>query len=236
MLYHALAIIPARGGSKRIPRKNIRMFIDKPIITYSIQAALQSGCFDEIMVSTEDYEISQIAQEYGAMVPFMRSGELSNDMAGLTEVIEEVLLTYKKQSKEFQYVCCLLPTAPLVTNKILRDGYDLLVQTGADSVVPVTRFSYPIQRAFKIENGQLKMFWPENYSMRSQDLEPAFHDCGQFYWMSVQSLIEQKTIFAKHTVPLEIPESRVQDIDVEEDWKMAEMKYKDILSYCDQGS
>jgi len=232
MLYNALAIIPARGGSKRIPRKNIRTFIDKPIVAYSIQAAQLSGLFDDIMVSTEDHEIADIAQAYGATVPFMRSSASSNDMAGIPDVIEEVLLAYKKQGKEFTYVCCLLPTAPFITNTILRTGYDLLVQTGAAGVIPVTRFSYPIQRSLKIENGLLTMFWPENYTKRSQDLEPAYHDCGQFYWMHVQSFFEQKNLFASCAVPLEIPESRVQDIDVEEDWKVAEMKYKMLYGDC----
>ena len=226
MVYKALSIIPARGGSKRIPRKNIKEFVDQPIIAYSIRAALRSGCFDEVMVSTEDQEISTVATRYGAMVPFLRSPRTADDMAMLADVIAEVLSAYKKRGKEFKYFCCILPTAPFVTNALLKRGYDLLVQSGADSVVPVVRFSYPIQRALKIDHGTLKMFWPENYNKRSQDLEPAYHDCGQFYWMKSESLLEQKKLFARNTVPLEISEMEMQDIDVEEDWKIAEVKYK----------
>lgn len=220
-----LAIIPARGGSKRIPRKNIKHFCGKPIIEYSIEAAIKSGFFSDVMVSTDDEEIAKIAQQCGAKVPFMRSVNTSNDHAMLADVIEEVLLKYQNQSRFFDYFCCVLATAPFVTSGKIKAGFDLLRSTGVDSVVPVTRFSYPIQRALKIENEQLVMFWPENYNVRSQDLEPAYHDSGQFYWMKSQSLLEQKKLFARHTVPLVIPESEVQDIDTEEDWKTAEVKY-----------
>ena len=223
-----LAIITARGGSKRIPRKNIKLFNDYPIIKYSIDAAIKSKCFDEVMVSTDDKEIAEISKKLGAKVPFFRSKKTSDDYATLADVIEEVILKYKKQGKEFKYFCCLLPTAPFITSKRIIEGFQLIKNTGAESIVPITRFSYPIQRALKIEDGQLKMFWPENYNVRSQDLTPAYHDCGQFYWMKTESILEQKQLYTKHTVPLEIPEIEVQDIDNEEDWKMAEMKYKMI--------
>lgn len=221
-----IAIIPARGGSKRIPRKNIKSFYGKPIIEYSIEAAYKSGCFDEVMVSTDDEEISAVATRCGAKVPFFRSRENSNDHAMTAAVLEEVLLEYKKRGEEIFHFCCIYPTAPFVLAERLAEGKSLLFETGADAVVPVTRFSYPIQRALKMEQGRLVMFWPENYNVRSQDFEPAYHDCGQFYWMKATSLLEQKKLFARHTVPLIIPESEVQDIDTEEDWKVAELKFQ----------
>lgn len=221
-----LAIIPARGGSKRIPRKNIKSFCGQPIIKYSIDAALKANCFDEVMVSTEDIEIAAVAQQYGAKVPFVRSPVNSNDQAMLADVIEEVIKEYGKRGQNFKYFCCILATAPFISVNKLIEGFELLTKTGADSVVPVTKFSYPIQRALKIDNGKLNMFWPENYNVRSQDLVPAYHDCGQFYWMKTQSLLEQKKLYAKFTVPLEVLELEVQDIDTVYDWEIAELKYQ----------
>jgi pseudaminic acid cytidylyltransferase len=226
MNYKTVAIITARGGSKRIPRKNIKNFLGFPIIKYSIDAALKAGCFDEVMVSTDDKEIAEIALSYGAKIPFLRSAAMSGDYAMTAEVIEEVITEYKKRGMEFEYLCCIYPTAPFTTSARLGTTLKMLITTGADCVLPVTRFSYPIQRALKIENSRIEMIWPENYNVRSQDLMPAFHDCGQFYCMRTKSLLEQKKLFAKNTVPIEIPESEVQDIDNEEDWKLAEFKYK----------
>jgi pseudaminic acid cytidylyltransferase len=223
-----LAIIPARGGSKRIPRKNIKLFLGKPIIQYSIDAARSANLFDEIMVSTEDKEIATVAESCGAKVPFFRSEQTSSDYATIGDVIEEVLLEYKNRGCEFEYFCCILATAPFVTVDRLIQTFELLKNSDADSIIPVTRFSYPIQRALKIEDEKLKMFWPENYSKRSQDLTPTYHDCGQFFWMRVDSFLEQKTVFAKNTLPFEIPESETQDIDTIQDWKIAEFKYKII--------
>lgn len=222
-----VAIIPARGGSKRIPRKNIRTFLGQPIIAYSIKAALESKCFAEVMVSTDDHEIAEIAKSFGAVVPFLRSEQNSDDYSGLAEVVCEVLEQYKHLEKEFDAFCCLLPTAPFVTSKRLLEGKEHLFKSGADTVVPVTKFSYPIQRAMKIENdGSLKMFWPENYEKRSQDLEPAYHDIGQFYWAKTGALQKTMRFFCENTKPLLIPEMEVQDIDSEEDWKIAEFKYQ----------
>ncbi|MFZ5571680.1 MAG: pseudaminic acid cytidylyltransferase [Thermodesulfobacteriota bacterium] len=221
----ALAIIPARGGSKRIPRKNIKPFAGEPIIRYSIRAALMSGCFSEVMVSTEDKEIADVASRCGATIPFRRSEKTADDQAMLADVIEEVVLEYQKRGRRFDLFCCILPTAPFISGDRIKEAYDLLVRNDVDSVFPVTRFSYPIQRALRIENGLMKMFWPENYNVRSQDLEPAFHDSGQFYWMKTASLLRQKQLFAEKSIGLELPESEVQDIDNEEDWKVAEMKY-----------
>lgn len=221
-----VAIITARGGSKRIPRKNIKDFLGYPIIKYSIDAALRANCFDEVMVSTDDKEIAEIAEKLGAKVPFLRSQATSNDHATTADVLEEVIQEYKKRGMEFAYLCCIYPTAPFVTPEKLAKAMSLLFEKGADSVLPVTRFSYPIQRALKIEEGLAKMVWPENYNARSQDLMPAYHDCGQFYCMKTRSLLTQKKLFAEYTIPIEIPESEVQDIDNEEDWLIAEMKYR----------
>jgi N-acylneuraminate cytidylyltransferase len=225
----SVAIITARGGSKRIPRKNIKEFLHKPIIAYSIAAALDARCFDEVMVSTDDREIADVARLCGAKIPFFRSAATSNDYATTADVLVEVLNEYLARDEEFAYACCIYPTAPFVTAEKLKRGHDLLRSTGADSAVPVVRFGYPIQRALKIEEGCLKMIWPEHQNSRSQDLMPAYHDCGQFYWIRTQSFLLQKRLFAEHTVPIEVPESEVQDIDTDEDWKIAEMKYRILM-------
>jgi len=221
-----IAIIPARGASKRIPGKNARDFLGRPIIAYSIEAALHAKCFDEVMVSTDDKEIAAIAKQEGASVPFYRSQTNSGDFATTSDVIEEVLLEYKKMNKIFQYCCCIYPAAPFITADYLKLGRGILQKARCDSVMPVVRFSYPIQRALKIVGGRLCMLWPENINTRSQDLIPAYHDAGQFYWLNVESFMKQRNLFMEHTVPLEIPESESQDIDNEEDWKIAEIKYR----------
>jgi N-acylneuraminate cytidylyltransferase len=216
-----LAIIPARGGSKRIPKKNIKDFLGKPVMAYSIETALHSGLFDEVMVSTDDEEIAQIALQYGAKVPFMRSEKTANDFSTLSDVIEEVKEQYRLQNVFFENICCILATAPLLTIDILKKGLELLVEKKADSVRPVVRFSYPIQRAVKLnDNGKVIMFYPEHQNTRSQDLEPAFHDAGQFYWMKFETGLK-----GENKIGFAIPEIQVQDIDTEEDWKLAELKY-----------
>ena len=220
-----LAIITARGGSKRIPRKNIKMFCEKPIMAYSILAAIESGIFDQIMVSTDDKEIASIAKQYGATVPFLRSEQTSSDHASTADVVLEVINEYKRRNEEIDYACCIYPTAPFISAEKLKRAFSLLVQNDADSVVPVVRFGYPIQRAFKIENHRLRMMWPENLLARSQDLVPTFHDCGQFYFLKVSAFLKSITLFPENTIPIEFPESEVQDIDTEEDWILAEMKY-----------
>ena len=221
-----IAIITARGGSKRIPRKNIKDFCGQPIIKYSIDAAKKSGCFDEIMVSTDDQEIVAIVKKFGANVPFLRSQKTSSDFASTEEVIEEVVLEYQKIGQNFDYLCCIYPTAPFISSKKIKEAYELILKTGVDSVLPIVKFSYPIQRALKIENNLLKFMWSENSNKRSQDLEPAYHDCGQFYFLKTEYFLRNKEIFTKSTIPIEIPESEVQDIDNEEDWKIAEIKYE----------
>lgn len=225
-----IAIITARGGSKRIPRKNIREFCGQPIIGYSVRAAIQSKVFDEIMVSTDDEEIAKIALGCGAVVPFMRSSKNSNDYATTADVIGEVLIEYKKAGREFQYACCLYPTAPFVTGKKLRDAMRELINSDADSVIPVVSFSFPPQRGFVIENGRLKMKWPEHLNSRSQDLEKIYHDCGQFYCFKVSSFQQSGKLVMDNTVPFQIPELQTQDIDTEEDWKLAELKYRMLNS------
>ena len=222
-----LAIIPARGGSKRIPRKNIKDFLGKPIIAYSIETAIDSNLFDEVMVSTDDKEIAEVAKKYSASVPFMRSKKNSDDNATTADVIEEVLSEYQKQNKEYDYVCCIYATAPFITRERLIIATEMLENSEADSVLPITRFGFPIQRSFKVENdGLLKMFWPENVDVRSQDLETAYHDSGQFYFLRVDKFLSQKKIFTEKTLPIIVSEKEVQDIDTEEDWKIAEIKYK----------
>jgi N-acylneuraminate cytidylyltransferase len=222
-----IAIITARGGSKRIPKKNIRPFLGKPIIAYSIAAALKSGMFDEVMVSTDSQEIADIAVKYGAKVPFFRSEKNSDDYAVTADVLEEVLLEYKKTGKEYEYICCLYPTVPLVTSERLIEAMQLLEQSAADSVSPVVPFSHPIQRGFKIAADKtIKMIWPENINTRSQDLAPTYYDGGQFYCLNTKEFLVQKKMFMNNTLPLVISELEIQDIDNEEDWKIAELKYK----------
>lgn len=221
-----LAIIPARGGSKRIPRKNIKPFMGKPILAYSIEAALRSGLFDEVMVSTDDEEIATIAKQYGAKVPFFRSEDTSNDHAGLAEVIDEVLDTYKEQGIYFDNWCCILSTAPFITGDLLKATHDKFVEKGFDTLRPVVRFSYPIQRAFKMsESSQVEFMQPEYLGARSQDLIPAYHDAGLFYWGTTSVGFK-----GSYWGGLEIDEKVCQDIDTEEDWEMAEIKYKLIHS------
>lgn len=222
----AVAIITARGGSKRIPQKNIKNFLGKPIIEYSIRAALQAGVFDEVMVSTDDEEIADVARKAGAKVPFFRSAENANDFATTTDAVMEVLDTYRKEGVIYTHACCIYPTAPFVTSARLREAMDYLINENPDSVVPVVPFSYPIQRGFLINENRLEMKWPEYMQSRSQDLEKIYHDSGQFYALNVKSFYEQKNLFMKHTIPIVLSELEVQDIDTLDDWKIAEQKYK----------
>jgi pseudaminic acid cytidylyltransferase len=225
MTKKVVAIITARGGSKRIPGKNIKPFLGKPIIQYSIEAALQSGVFSEVMVSTDDEKIAAVARQAGAIVPFVRSADTSNDYATTADVLVEVLQSYQTQNKNFDYGCCLYPTAPFVTAEKLVNAWHKIQQHDADSVIPVTAFSFPIWRAVMIQNEKLQFAWPENALKRSQDLPPAYHDCGQFYFFNAVRFLQTKKLITDNTVPIIIPESEVQDIDNPEDWKMAEIKY-----------
>jgi pseudaminic acid cytidylyltransferase len=224
-----LAIITARGGSKRIPRKNIRSFLGKPILQYSIDAALSSAIFDEVMVSTDDEEIAEISRRGGALVPFLRSANTSNDIASTADVVKEVLTNYDSLGEKFITFSCIYPTAPFVTAEKLKQAYQALGNENVDAVVPVVRFSFPIQRALIIKEQMLSFREPQFINSRSQDLTPTFHDCGQFYFGKVQSFLQHGKMFPDRTAPLVIPESEAQDIDHEEDWLIAEMKYRLIL-------
>lgn len=220
-----LAIIPARGGSKRIPRKNIKDFLGKPIIAYSIETALQSGLFEEVMVSTDDKEIAEISINYGAKCPFYRSSETSNDFATTMAVIQEVVSEYKQQlNKVFDLICCIYPTAPLIQVQHLKNGLDLLFSKNSSSTYPVVAFGYPIWRSLEItDEGKTQMIWPEYLNSRSQDLKKVFHDAGQWYWYRTDKLINSEYIKNTHSIILN--DDEVQDIDNLTDWKLAEMKF-----------
>jgi pseudaminic acid cytidylyltransferase len=224
-----LAIIPARGGSKRIPRKNIKPFLGKPIIAYSIEAALKSNLFDEVMVSTDDEEIAKIAKQYGAKVPFLRSNDNANDFAVLADVVEEVIANYNKQKNSFDTICCILPTAPFVTSNKITEAYKKFTEGNFDSVFLVLEFSFPIQRSLKINEDKVAMVWGEHLNSRSQDLEPRYHDSGQFYWLKNNSFSKEKKLFTNNSGAIVISELQAQDIDTETDWKLAEIKYKLML-------
>lgn len=219
-----IAIITARGGSKRIPQKNIKNFCGKPIIAYSIEAALQSELFDEVMVSTDSEEIADIARKYGANVPFMRSEATSNDYATTNDVLVEVFSEYEKRGEKYEDAVCIYPTAPFITADKLRKAFVAMEEAGAEALTPVVRFSFPPQRGFIIKDGSLEYQYPEYATTRSQDLEPVYHDCGQFYLMKVDNVLKGKP--ANKCVPFVVSELEVQDIDNEEDWKIAEIKYR----------
>lgn len=221
----SIGIITARGGSKRIYKKNIKEFCGKPILSYSIEAALKAGIFDEVMVSTDDKEIADIGKAAGAAIPFMRSEKTSDDYATTRDVLVEVVEEYKARGMEFDTVCCIYPTAPFITAEKLKKAMELLLQENADCVSPVVRYSFPPQRCYVIQEGRLQYKWQEYRSCRSQDLEPYYHDCGQFYVYKTDSLLYKKREEWMH-LPVIVPEMEVQDIDSEEDWKIAELKYQ----------
>jgi len=225
-----LAIIPARGGSKRIPRKNIKPFLGKPIIAYSIEAAIKSNLFNEVMVSTDDEEIAKIAKQYGAKVPFLRSQDNANDFAVLADVVEEVVSNYSQNNQIFENICCILPTAPFVTSTKIIEAYKTLSNNNFDSVFPVLEFSFPIQRSLKIEDNKVAMVWNEHLNSRSQDLESRYHDSGQFYWIKTQSFLTEKKLLTNDSGAIIISQLEAQDIDTETDWKLAEIKYKLMLN------
>jgi len=224
----ALCIIPARGGSKRIPRKNIKDFCGKPIIAYSIEAALESNLFDEVMVSTDDAEIAEIAIQYGASVPFMRSPKASDDHATTADVLIEVLDKYKTDyDKTFDLACCIYACAPLITQEAFAKAHNKLVTEKLDSVFPICEYSTPIKRALRLNDSeQVSFLFKENELTRSQDLEAAYFDVGQYYWFNVPTFLKTKTLATDNTKCIILPAMQAQDIDNEEDWKLAEMKYK----------
>ena len=221
-----IAIITARGGSKRIPRKNIKDFCGKPILAYSIEAAVSSGLFDTVMVSTEDEEIAEVARKYGAEVPFYRSEKTAGDFATTNDVLLEVLEEYKKRGQEFELACCIYPTAPFVSAEKLKKAMGELENSDADTLIPVVPFSYPPQRAMVVREGRLVFFQPEYMDSRSQDLEPHYHDVGQFYVFRTEAFERNRKLMLGNILPFVISELEVQDIDNESDWEIAEMKYR----------
>lgn len=222
-----VAIIPARGGSKRIPRKNIKEFCGKPMIAWSIEAARKSGVFDRIIVSTDDEEIADVARQYGAEVPFMRPAELSNDFAGTIPVIRHATDWLINQDCKVDFVCCIYATAPFIRAEDITLGLHKLNEKNGDYAFTVTSFPYPIQRALKVSQQQrISMFSPEMFHVRSQDLEEAWHDAGQFYWGTSLAWLNEKPIFSADSYSIELPRELVQDIDTPEDWRVAEWLFK----------
>ncbi|WP_201577811.1 pseudaminic acid cytidylyltransferase [Psychrobacter immobilis] len=222
-----IAVIPARGGSKRIPRKNVKEFCGKPMIAYSIEAAIKSECFDRVIVSTDDEEIAEVALSYGAEVPFIRPKTLSDDYSGTTPVIRHAIEWLIKDGVTPKFVCNLYATAPFVTPEYLQLGLEQLVETESNYAFTAASYAFPIQRAFRINfEKQVEMFYPNHDSSRSQDLEEAWHDAGQFYWGTVDAWLNEKVIFGLGSTPVILPRHRVQDIDTYEDWERAEWLFK----------
>jgi len=228
MANNAIAIIPARGGSKRIPKKNIKDFFGKPLIAYSIEAAINSNLFQKVIVTTDDAEIAKIAREYGAEVPFMRPKKLADDFTGTTDVVNHAVDYLEKQGESYEYICTIYATAPFLQAKYLVEGYEALQNSDAVNAFSSTSMPFPIQRTFKLdENGRCKMFTPEHYMTRSQDLEEAYQDAGQFYWTSRkrQKETQNQVVFSDISIPIILPRHLVQDIDTIEDWTRAEYMY-----------
>ncbi len=224
-----LCVIPARGGSKRIPKKNIKNFCGKPIIAWSIETCIASKCFDKIIVSTDDVEIAEIAKKYGAEVPFIRSEKLSADFIGTVPVISDAVNWYIENSQKPLYVCCVYPTAPFIQLSDLKDGLKIIKETNFEYAFPATNYAYPIQRSFRIkDNKRLEMFYPQHYNSRSQDLDEAFHDAGQFYWGLSDAWLNNKPIISENAKPILIPRYRVIDIDTIEDWRIAEKMFEQL--------
>jgi len=222
-----ICVVPARGGSKRIPRKNIKVFNGKPIIAYSIEAALESNCFDQVIVSTDDNEIAEVAKKYGAKVPFIRPAELSNDYAGTISVIKHTIEWLENHGNAIDNVCCLYATAPFIQSQTIFEAFQQLQESKADYCFSVTSFVFPIQRSIRItQGGKVDMFYPENFDARSQDLEEAYHDAGQFYWGKAQAFKDELPIFSETASPYILPRYLVQDIDTIEDWIMAEAMHR----------
>jgi N-acylneuraminate cytidylyltransferase len=224
-----LAVIPARGGSKRIPRKNIRPFLDRPIISYPISAALNSDLFDEVMVSTEDPEIAEISKMHGAHIPFLRSSGTSDDMSTISDVVDEVIAQYETLGKSFDLICVIYPTAAFVTPERIKQGYELLRGNHHDAVFYVVKSSHPIQRALTLDGGRLSFMYPENANKRSQDLKAAYHDAGQLFWITRDAFFRERSVFVENIGAVELAEREVQDIDTLEDWELAELKYRLLL-------
>jgi len=223
---HIIAIITARGGSKRIPKKNIRDFFGKPMLSYTINACKEAGIFDEIMVSTDLEEIATVARQYGAKIPFMRSEKTADDFATTFDVLEEVIGEYKKRGKEFEHVCCVYPCSPFLTGEILQDAYYQYIKSDADALQPVCKFPVPIEWAMEIREGILVPHDRKAQLIRSQDLTPKYFDAGMFYFCKTGVMLKEKTAMPVDTAAYILNENEIQDIDTIDDWKMAEMKYR----------
>lgn len=222
-----LAVIPARGGSKRIPGKNIRAFRGKPIIAWSIEAAFASGCFDRVIVSTDDDSIAAVAHEYGAETPFERPPELSDDYTGTNAVVRHAVQWFQANGQQVSVACCIYATAPFVTAQALREGYEQLAARGADFAFSVTSFPFPVQRALlRSSSGSMRPMFPEHIASRSQDLDEAYHDAGQFYWGQADAFLEERSLYGDNSIGILLPRHRVQDIDTEEDWRRAELMHE----------
>lgn len=222
-----LAVIPARGGSKRIPRKNIRLFAGKPIIAHSILAALDSGCFDRVIVSTDDQEVAEVAREHGAETPFLRPATLADDHTGTNAVVRHALEWFGKAGHAIEFACCIYATAPFVQARFLRQGLERLAASDKSFAFSVTSFAFPIQRGVRINaEGAVEAIWPENIARRSQDLEETFHDAGQFYWGRAGAFLDDAALFSPASLPVVLPRHLVQDIDTLEDWQCAEYMYR----------
>jgi len=221
-----IAIIPARSGSKRILKKNIKPFMGKPIMAYSIEAALESELFDEVMVSTDSEEFAEVALRYGAKVPFFRSEKTSNDFATTAEMLNEVLTQYKGIELQFDSACCIYPTAPFITTDNLKQAYSKMENQGFDSIFTAVAYSYPIQRGLKFTDNKISMVHPEFKNARSQDLETIYHDAGQFYFFKIQKFLQAGEVWGDNTGAIILSELQAQDLDTDMDWQMAELKYK----------
>lgn len=221
-----LAIIPARSGSKRIPGKNIKSFLGKPLLGWTIENTKNVKIFDEVIVSTDSQSIAELAISYGASIPFMRSQDSANDFSTLSDVLSEVLLEYQKLNIEVLSLCCILPTAVFASSNLIERGMMMMYQHQCDSVIPVIKYGHPIQRALSIQNDLLRFKYPEFCSTRTQDLESSFFDSGMFYCVNVAAFLANNQIFMKNTIGMEVPEKFAQDIDTDEDWKYAEIKYQ----------
>lgn len=221
-----LAVIPARGGSKRIPKKNIRSFGDQPMLAYSITAASQSGLFDKIIVSTDDEEIADVAKKYGADVPFMRPETLADDFTGTNAVVKHAIEWHQQHQENPEFVCCIYATAPFLQEKYLRRGYEQLLASNKAFAFSVTHYPFPVQRALRVnEDESVAALYPENRNTRSQDLEEIYHDAGQFYWGRAEAFLKDEVMFSSAALAVKLPPYLVQDIDTEDDWKRAELMY-----------
>jgi pseudaminic acid cytidylyltransferase len=226
-----IAVIPARGGSKRIPLKNIKYFHGKPIIAYSIEAAINSGCFDKVVVSTDDLEIAEIAEKYGAVVPYLRPLDISDDYTGTNVVVKHAIEWFFEQGTIVEYACCIYATAPFLQFKYIQEGFNNICTKSFDFSFSVTTFAFPVQRSLRIKDIGVEPIWPDFILRRSQDLEEAYHDAGQFYWGTSKAFINEYELFSSGSIPVVIPRYLTQDIDTQEDWTRAEIMFKVLKNF-----